>query len=163
MNGEEGKALCILTTPSPDSSKDLYEKKRKPKLKLKHEDEHWKWRVRIAEQIAAAIDPERFGVFAIYLFGSTNNGTAGPRSDIDLLVHFDGTSHQHKELNIWLEGWDRCLVEILHQHTGNKLDGLLDVHFITHSDIKNKTSWANRINAISDTARPLLLMDKNAG
>ena len=163
MNGEEGKALCILTTPSPDSSKDLYERKRKPKLKLKHEDEHWKWRVRIAEQIAAALNPERFGVFAIYLFGSTNNGTAGPRSDIDLLVHFDGTSHQHKELNIWLEGWDRCLVEILHQRTGNNLNGLLDVHFITHSDIKNKTSWASRINAISDAARPLLLMDKNAG
>lgn len=162
MNGEEGKAVCILTKPSPDSAKDLYGKKRKPKRKLKHQDEHWKWRVHIAEQIAANLDPERFGVCAIYLFGSTNNGTAGARSDIDLLVHFDGTLDQHKELNVWLEGWNKCLNEILHQRTGHKIEGVLDVHFITDKDIKNKTSWASKINAVSDAARPLLLMDKKA-
>lgn len=163
MNGEEGKALCILSKPSSDGPKDLYEKKRNPRLKLKHHDEYWKWRVHIAEQIAANLDPDRFGVCAMYLFGSSNNGTAGPRSDIDLLVHFDGTSHQQKELNIWLEGWNMCLCEIVHQRTGHKIEGLLDVHFITHKDIENKTSWASKINSISDAARPLLLMDKKAG
>ena len=44
----------------------------------------------MAERIAAELDRERFGVVALYLFGSVKNATAGPGSDIDLLVHFRG-------------------------------------------------------------------------
>jgi len=48
--------------------------------------EHWRWRQRFAERIAAAMDPDRFGVQAVYLFGSTELGNAGVGSDIDLIV-----------------------------------------------------------------------------
>ena len=51
--------------------------------------EHWRWRQRFAERIAAAIDPIRFGVEAVYLFGSTEAGDANVGSDIDLLVTLD--------------------------------------------------------------------------
>lgn len=40
--------------------------------------EHWRWRQRFAERTAAAIDPKRFGVREVYLFGSTELGSAGP-------------------------------------------------------------------------------------
>ena len=57
------------------------------------------------------LDPKRFGVKGMYVFGSTNNGTAGPGSDIDLLVHFDGTERQREELLQWLQdgacAWQR--------------------------------------------------------
>ena len=36
--------------------------------------EHWRWRQRFAERIASTIDPARFGVQSIYLFGSTEAG-----------------------------------------------------------------------------------------
>ena len=39
--------------------------------------------------------------------------------------------------------------------TGYETDGLLDVHIITDEDIKNRTSYAVKIGAVTDAARPL--------
>lgn len=48
---------------------------------------------------------ERFGVTRIALFGSTARGTAGPASDIDILVAFDGpaTSARYFGVQFYLE------------------------------------------------------------
>src|SRR5690242_10837045 len=89
--------------------------------------EHWRWRQRFAERIAATLDPTRFGVQAVYLFGSTELGNAGVGSDIDLLVVCDGDERQTEELRIWLEGWSLCLAEISFQLYGLPSAGLLDV------------------------------------
>ena len=62
--------------------------------------------------------------------GSTKNNTAQPGSDIDLLVHFEGTDSQRKELENWFEGWSLALDEMNYLRTGYKAGGLLDVHFI---------------------------------
>src|SRR5215468_10469078 len=80
--------------------------------------EHWRWRQRFAERIAAAIDPVRFGVQAVYLFGSTEAGNAEVGSDIDLLVVYGGDARQVADLRIWLEGWSLCLAEISFQLYG---------------------------------------------
>jgi hypothetical protein len=119
-------------------------------------EEHWRWREFMAERIAAAIDREHLGVVQLYVFGSTKNATAGPGSDIDLLIHFRGDERQRKEVELWLDGWSRCLAEINFLRTGYRSDGLLDVHVITDKDIALKTSFAVKINAITDEARPLL-------
>jgi predicted nucleotidyltransferase len=47
----------------------------------------WRWRFYMAERIAERMDLDYYGVQGIYVFGSTNNGSAGPGSDFDLLVH----------------------------------------------------------------------------
>ena len=111
----------------------------------------------MAEHIAGQIDPDRFGVKAMYVFGSTKNATAGPRSDIDLLVHFAGTPGQRKELETWFEGWSLSLAEINYLRTGYATDGLLDVHIITDDDIAAKNSYASKIGAVTDPARALPL------
>ena len=85
-------------------------------------EEHWRWRYRMAQRIAEQLDPHKFGVQAFYLIGSTKNATAGPRSDIDLLLHFAGTEEQRKDLSLWLEGWSRCLAEINFIRTGYRCD-----------------------------------------
>ena len=105
------------------------------------------------------MDPKRFGVKGLYVFGSTKNATAGPASDIDLLIHFDGTVKQKKALQYWLEGWSLTLAEQNYLRTGYQADGLLDVHFVTDEDIKNKTSYAAKIGAITDAATPLPLAE----
>jgi len=118
-------------------------------------EEHWRWRFRMAQRIATQIDAKRFGVKAVYLIGSTKNGSAGPASDIDLVMHFGGSDQQRTELLVWLEGWSRCLSELNFLRTGYRSEGLLDVHLITDADIAARTSYAVKIDAITDPARKL--------
>ena len=122
-------------------------------------EEHWRWRARMAQVIAAQMDPQLFGVKAVYLIGSSKNATAGPASDIDMLIHFKGTDEQKKELTLWLKGWSRCLSEINFQRTGYRSDGLLDVQFITDADIAARSSYAIKIDAVTDPARKLPMME----
>lgn len=114
----------------------------------------------MAEQIASQLDPERFGVKGFYVYGSTKNATAGPQSDIDVLIHFKGTNKQRKDLEQWLEGWSLCLDEMNRLRTGYKTSGILDVQFVTDADIAHKTSYAVKIGAVTDAARPLPMMSK---
>jgi hypothetical protein len=119
-------------------------------------DEHWKWRFQVSEKIAGMMDMERFGVKNIYLIGSTKTGTAGPGSDIDLLVHFHGNPGQEKELQAWMEGWGLGLSELNFYKTGYKTSGsLVDFHIITDEDIRNKTSYAAMIGSVDNSARLL--------
>lgn len=117
--------------------------------------EAWRWRMRMATYIASLIDPEKFGVKGFYVFGSTKNATAGPASDIDILIHFQGPDEKRCRLEFWLNGWSLCLDEMNYQRTGYRTGGLLDVHIITDDDIARKTSYAAKIGAITDAARPL--------
>ena len=117
----------------------------------------------MAEQIGQRLDRERFGVQALYLFGSTASATAGPDSDIDLLVHFRGTPAQRAKLLLWLEGWSLSVSELNYLRTGYKTDGLLDVHLVTDEDIAARTSYAVKIGAVTDPAWPLPLKGEPAG
>jgi hypothetical protein len=116
---------------------------------------HWRWRLRMAEQLAADLDADRFGVKSMYIFGSVKNATAGPSSDIDILVHDEGAERMRQELDLWLDGWSRSLAETNYLRTGYKTDGLLDVHYVMDEDIEKQTSYAAKIDAITDAARPL--------
>jgi len=64
------------------------------------------------------------------------------------------------ELLLWFEGWSLALSDINYQRTGYKTDGLLDVHFVTDKDIKDKTSFAVKIDAITDAAKLLQMKNK---
>ncbi len=119
--------------------------------------QYWQWRLRMAERIAAELDATRFGVVALYIFGSTKNATAGPASDIDLLVHSRGSEDQNRDLLSWLEGWGRCLSEMNYLRTGYRTENLLDAHLVTDEDIASRTSYASKIGAITDAARELPL------
>lgn len=92
--------------------------------------EHWRWRQRFAERLAASIEPARFGVEDVYLFGSTELGNAGVGSDIDLIVVCGGNAQQKRDLQNWLEGWSLCLAEVSFQLYGLPSSGLLDVRFM---------------------------------
>jgi hypothetical protein len=96
----------------------------------------------------------------MYVFGSTKNATAGPGSDLDLIIHVRGNDQQTADLSLWLDGWSHSLAEVNFLRTGYKSEGLLDVHFVTDDDIEKKTSFAAKIGAVTDAARPLTLGNK---
>ncbi|MCG2760551.1 MAG: nucleotidyltransferase domain-containing protein [Candidatus Delongbacteria bacterium] len=155
MNSEIPKAVAVFLEPTGNIS--LKRKKAGSEYKRIKSDLHWKWRLSYAQEIALAIDTERFGVKAFYIFGSVKNATAVPSSDIDIIIHFSGSEEQKNDLSNWLDGWDQCLSRVNYFNTGHKMGKILDVHFITDKDIAKKTSYALKIGALTDAARPLQL------
>jgi pyruvate, water dikinase len=123
-------------------------------------EEHWRWRFTMAQRIAAQLDGAHYGVKACYLIGSTKNATAGPASDVDLLVHFAGSEEQRRDLLTWLDGWSRSLGEMNFLRTGYRKEALLDVHVITDEDIAARSSFAVKIGAVTDAARRLSMKDE---
>lgn len=160
LNADLDEAIAYLANTSA-STEQMDAESVKQEL-APESKEHWRWRYKMAETIAANIDPGRFGLKAIYLIGSTKNGAAGPASDIDLLLHFDGDEKQRLFLEKWLEGWSLCLSEMNFLKTGCRTNGLLDLHFITDEDLKNKNSCAVKIGSVTDAAKELP-MKKLAG
>jgi hypothetical protein len=88
----------------------------------------------------------------VYLIGRVKNATAGPQSDIDFLIHVNGDTERTRELAAWLDGWSLCLAEMNYLRTGYRSDRLLDIHFITDTDIAQKSSFAVKIGAVTDAA-----------
>ncbi len=55
----------------------------------------------------------------------------------------------------WLDGWSKSLSHINFLRTGKRLKNLLDIHIVTDEDIKKQNSYAAKIGAVTDAARPL--------
>lgn len=159
MNADEEKAMALLTDPATNST---YEHQESIKTNLVH-DEPLQWRKRMAESIALKLDGERFGVKAIHLFGTVFNETAGPNSDIDLLVHFGGNSRQYDELNLWFEGWNLCLSQINYNRSGYSLDRFLDIVFITDEDFTDQKYYVDLMDPTNNASKKLKMKSKFRG
>jgi pyruvate, water dikinase len=151
MNGELNQALAYFTP----KNKGISQTNRGIKYATDYTDDHGDWRMNATLQMSTLCNYDAWGVVQLYIFGSTNNGNAGPSSDIDLLVHFRGDETQEKLVRQWFEGWSQSLSHANFRRTGYKTEGLLDLHFITDEDIKNKTTYAIMIGAVSNPAHPL--------
>ena len=161
LNADQGEAVGVLAKPA-DKAEEAQRMAESAREAAPSKD-HWRWRLRMAEQIAERLSPARFGVKAMYVFGSTNNATAQPGSDIDLLIHFAGSDRQRADLMTWLQGWSSSLAEMNYLRTGHQSAGLLDIHLVTDEDIAAKTGCAAKIGAVTDPARPLRLKEDAAG
>ena len=153
LNAELGEAVGLFGKAEPLTERSSAAE-AKPRMPAQS---HWRWRMRMARKIAEHLDPERFGVKAMYVFGSAKNASAQPGSDLDLIVHIGGSPEQLKELRLWFEAWSLSLAESNFLRTGYKSDGLLDVHYITDEDVAKQTSFAAKIKAATDAAQPLPL------
>ncbi len=153
MNSALNRAEAHITEPDRSEGTIL----RRKKSAYTHVDtfSHWRWRMDLVEKIAGYLDPERFGVKACYVFGSVKNATAGSNSDIDILIHLQGTEQQKADLLLWLKAWSLGIVEMNYLCSGIEASALLDVHLVTDDDIKKRTSFAVKIDAVTDAAQPL--------
>lgn len=156
MNADLEEAVAILAEPTQKRSQI----QSPSSSQVQTSDDHWRWRLQMARKIAGHLAPERFGIKAFYVFGSTKNATAGPGSDIDILIHFAGSAEQRNELMLWLEGWNQALSEMNYLRTGYSVEQILDIHLVTDEDIKKKSSFALKIDAVTDPARQLPMKDQ---
>ncbi len=134
MNADQEKAVAVVAPPRAANMEML---DANPLFNTDG-SAHSVWRQQMAEQIAARLNPARFGVKDIYLAGSSAEKTAQPGSDIDLYIRFKGTDEQRRELESWLEGWSLCLDEINFRRTGFKSGRLLDIHFLKGEEDTSK-------------------------
>ncbi len=137
MDGEANEALAFLKPP-----------------------DHWTWRMKKANELAEKLDAELYGVEAMYIIGSTKDGSAGPASDIDIIVHFKGSEEQKESLMAWFEVEGEKLDKENKQRTGLETGGLLDIHIITDEDINKRTSWATHITSPYMSIKKLPLKKK---
>ena len=157
MNAEQDKAVGVISVPGDGNlPEDLINVN--PQLYL---EEHWLWRMKMAEKIALQIDAKKYGVKAIYIMGSTKNSTAQAGSDIDLIVLFEGTPKQKRELSLWMDGWSLCLDEINYMRTGIKTGGLLDVSFVDNNKVKTEADISKQVDIIgTDGIKKLTLSNE---
>jgi predicted nucleotidyltransferase len=149
MNADSNAALGFICEPQTPVT---YMTVTSGKTAIPDAENHWQWRTKMAERIGQQLSDRDFAVKALYIFGSTKNANSGPASDIDLLIHFEGNEDQKKKLLIWLDGWSLALDEMNYLRTGQRCNGLLDVHIITDEDIKTRNSYAIKIGAVTDAA-----------
>ncbi|MBI5265855.1 MAG: pyruvate, phosphate dikinase [candidate division Zixibacteria bacterium] len=153
MNADSDTALAYLDKPEVERRAAAFGSR--PKTDVREAD--WKWRLQMAEKIASELDLARFGVAACWVYGSTKNATAGPHSDIDLIVQFRGSTDQRRLLEFWLDGWNSSLSEINYQRTGFRVKKIVDVQLVSDEEVARKTGHAARIDAMTDPARPLAI------
>ena len=122
-------------------------------------DDHWQWRWRMAQAMAERCDLAALGILGIYLIGSTKDATAGPCSDLDLLIHYDGAERSRSLIESYLRGWSHCLTEWNRARTGQRVEGLLEPHLITDLDIAAGTSFAAMLGSSTNRARLLRKRD----
>lgn len=158
MNADQDQAVGIFTQPSGEK----VERKRQRRYEEieTHDEEHWRWRSAMVERLSEIIDPDAYGIKSLYIFGSTKNASAGPGSDIDLLLHVDDDPKKRNELLTWLRGWGEALDEMNYLRTGHRTGNLIDAHLITDRDIEKRDSWAMKIGAVTDPAKEIPMKRK---
>lgn len=153
MNAENDEAVGYLADPAVIARY----KSVKTDYTIDVNDEPLRWRLRMADAIAAELNPDEFGVIGLYLYGTVFNETAGPNSDIDLLVHFAGTSEQKEELLKWFRGWNLCLSHINYNKSGFKLSRFLDINIISETELAEKAYFAELIDPKFNSSKKLIL------
>ncbi len=157
MNADDDFAMALLTDPTTTAN---YTSGNISYSAMKSEssaEEALQWRKRMAESVALKLDPKRFGVKEVYLYGTVFNETATSNSDIDLLVHFDGNDEQYKELKVWFEGWNHCLSQLNYNRSGYSIENFLDITFITDNEIKEQKYYSDLMEPANHTAKKMQL------
>ena len=157
MNADLNKAVGILGPPT-----STIETSTTPTIGPVESltSDHWRWRMEMAEKLAFQINAKRFAVKNIFILGSTSSTRAQEGSDIDLLINFNGSEDQKKDLQAWLEGWSLCLDEFNYLKTGYKAGGLLDIHYVTDKELKDKEKLSKKFSFDIENMKELTIQKK---
>ncbi|MCP4293575.1 MAG: pyruvate, phosphate dikinase [bacterium] len=151
MNATLDEAMAVLET----SEEVTIDPGEEEEVALHEPVQYWRWRYRMAERMVKALDHKLLSVTAVYLYGSVKNGTAGPDSKIDLLVHCNADSSQKDLLAMYFNGWSQALAEYNFNRNGVRLEEMLNVTYLNDEDLAKGKGLASQIDAITNPARLL--------
>ena len=152
LNADMDEAAAVLVEPGGEDKPIT-----NTTSSVRHEPrQFWRWRFRMAERMVRALDAEKYGVEAVYLYGSVRAGTAGPDSDINLLVQVRPDADR-VGLAAWFDGWNGALAEFNYSRTGVRVPELLDLTYVTAEDVAAGEGLTAKIGAATDAARQLSL------
>ncbi len=154
LNADKNEAVAFLAT-----SKFKLKRNNKNNYEKDIHQEPWELRMEIAERIAQYTKKGKYGLIAIYLFGTVFHKSASPGSDIDLLVHYDGKPENLEKLKIWFDAWNLSLSEMIFNQTGLRLNHFLDVIYITNDDLLENEYYADLIDISKNNSKKLKLGD----
>jgi hypothetical protein len=138
MNADGEEAMALLVDPTQKSGYSGASTQHHLEKKI----EPWQWRQKMAELISEKFPYKKYQSKAMYLTGNTLTNNAGPKHDIDFILHFNGTAEQKKCVLSWFEGWNDALVEQNRELFGYKVEKMIDLQFISDKDIHNKNqNW----------------------
>lgn len=160
MNADEDFAMAIITDPTSSAlytSNTFYSAIKTDSSP----EEALQWRKRMVESVALKLEPERFGIIDVYLYGTVFNDTASSNSDIDLLVIHNSTTEQLNELKLWFEGWNNCLSQLNYNRSGFSIEKFLDITYISQKDLKDQKYYADLIEPANKMSRKLKLKQSN--
>lgn len=155
MNADQDLAVGVLSEPGPTV---MVRPRRQERAT--NDPDHWRWRMHMAERLASSLDGQRLGVRSLYVIGSAKNGTSGPGSDLDLILHFVGTPEQREALTLWLDAWSVALAEMNFLRTGYASTGLLDVHLLGDDELAAGGGFASKIGSLADPALELRMASR---
>jgi hypothetical protein len=150
LNAESNEAAAVLVVPGGEdraAAETVSPTRHEPR-------QYWRWRFRMAERMVRSLDAAAYGVQAVYLYGSVKSGTAGPGSDIDLLVVLAEDAARER-LASWFDGWNGALMDMNFSRSGVRVDPMLDVTFLTAAEVAAGEGLAGKIGAATDAAREL--------
>ncbi len=151
MNANQDEAVAVL-----EEDEELNQNPHEDEEATLHEPlQFWRWRFRMAERMVRSLDHDKMCVKAVYLYGSVKNGTAGPDSKIDLLVHFTGDKIQLAQLAMYFKGWSQALVEYNFSRHGERLDEMLNITYLDDDEVAAGDGLAALIDAVTNPARLL--------
>jgi len=110
------------------------------------ESEEWEWREKAARKMAEGLPLANLKVTGLYLIGSVRERTAGPESDIDLVVHVNSQT-SIASINAYFFGWEHALLAF--PPNGITLKRLIDVHVLTDNDLEKNLSFASMISGVN--------------
>ncbi len=157
MNADEEKAMALISDPNTNASyTSISNSEYSSGISDQLQDEPLQWRKRMAESIALKLDPDRFNVKSMYLFGTVFNESAAADADIDLIVILKNNDMK-EELKLWFEGWDLSLSQINYNKSGYSVDPFIDVTYITEDELKEQKYYADLINPANHASKKLAL------
>ncbi|MEJ5245287.1 MAG: PEP/pyruvate-binding domain-containing protein [Bacteroidota bacterium] len=159
MNADENLAVAMLADPVVVEKTEI--KHSELTFNEIGSDEPLQWRKRMIDSILEHLDPVRFGVKELYLYGSVFLGNATAKSDIDFICIFNGSEEQKKELKIWIEGWNLALSRINYNKTGFKLDRLIDFAILTEKELEQQKYYAELVDLSKNKSKKLRLLGEN--
>ena len=153
MNADISEAVAYLEEPEAEREIEYPVSESRDMIK----EDFRNWRLRMIEEMAFRLDPDKYGIRQMYISG---DAIPGQEDRPHILIHFSGNNKQKEMLESWMEGWSLSLSDMYFLQTGYRIDSLLEINIITDDDIELNRGYAANITSSEKQFRLLNMKKK---